>query len=184
MLKRDEDLYRGRFINFSRYFYETLRHEPYPREYADQGILYSGGDGILFLGLNSSWNIDHFNRTRYGIHGNAVTHGLDKMDRIDHDKQIKIAVFHHPVGVGEAMNPEFLERLTGMGFDICMHGHIHEATQGYYKYDDHHGIHIVGAGTFGAPLKNQHGIPLQYNLLVYDRENHRITVNTRKKENP
>jgi hypothetical protein len=66
-----------------------------------------------------------------------------------------------------------------------MHGHIHEAIEGYHKYDDKRGIYIVGAGTFGAPKREQTtSIPLQYNLLEYNPERHKIKVQTRKKEKP
>jgi hypothetical protein len=68
---------------------------------------------------------------------------------------------------------------------ICLHGHIHEAQQGFYHYDDRRSIHIVGAGTFGAPAHEQvAGIPLQYNLLSFDPTTAEMTVNTRKKERP
>ena len=60
-----------------------------------------------------------------------------------------------------------------------------EAIEGYHKYDDKRGLYIIGAGTFGAPTREQvPGIPLQYNLLILDPENRTITVETRKKEKP
>ena len=66
-----------------------------------------------------------------------------------------------------------------------MHGHIHEASEGFHKYDDSRRIQIIGAGTFGAPAKEQvTGIPLQYNLLTFDPRNAQMTVSTRKKEKP
>jgi hypothetical protein len=70
-------------------------------------------------------------------------------------------------------------------FQIYMHGHIHEAVESFYKYDDRRGIQIIGAGTFGASSKEQIlGIPLQYNLLTFDPDERTITVKTRKKEKP
>ena len=82
-------------------------------------------------------------------------------------------------------NVEFLEQLAVHKFQICMHGHIHEASEDFYKYDDKRGMHIVGAGTFGAPKREQtQSIPLQYNLLTLDQGNKKITVNTRKKKKP
>ena len=83
------------------------------------------------------------------------------------------------------MNDEFLEQLTVHGFQIAMHGHIHEAKQDSYYYDDQRGIRIVGAGTFGAPAREQvTGIPLQYNLLTFDPRTGEMRVDTRKKEKP
>ncbi len=83
------------------------------------------------------------------------------------------------------MNDEFLQLLAVHDFRICLHGHIHEAIEDFHKYDDRRGIHIVGAGTFGAPAREQvTGIPLQYNLLTFDPAEGEITVHTRKKEKP
>jgi len=44
-------------------------------------------------------------------------------------------------------------------------------------------MHIIGAGTFGAPSRQQvSGIPLQYNLITLDRSSQCLTVHSRKKE--
>ena len=70
-------------------------------------------------------------------------------------------------------------------FQVVLHGHIHEAIEGFHKYDDRRAVKIIGAGTFGAPAKEQvTGIPLQYNLLTFDPRTGEMTVNTRKKEKP
>jgi len=83
------------------------------------------------------------------------------------------------------MNDEYLQLLSVHKFQICMHGHIHEAIECFHKYDDRRGIHIIGAGTFGARAKEQvPGIPLQYSLLTLDPDEWTITLNTRKKEKP
>ncbi len=82
-------------------------------------------------------------------------------------------------------NVDFLEQLAVNGLHICMHGHIHEDAAGCYRYDPMRSIHIIGAGTCGAPSKEQvTGIPLQYNLLKLDPEARIITVETRKKDKP
>ncbi|HLC15513.1 MAG TPA: hypothetical protein VJL89_04735, partial [Thermodesulfovibrionia bacterium] len=66
-------------------------------------------------------------------------------------------------------------------FQVCLHGHIHEAQKKFYDYDNTRGIHIIGAGTFSAPAHEQvTGIPHQYNLLVC--ESGKIKLYTRKKE--
>jgi hypothetical protein len=102
-----------------------------------------------------------------------------------YDSWLKIAVWHHPVTRMEMMNDEFLELLAQSNFQACLHGHVHEEIGGFYKYDDTRSLHIIGAGTFGAPTEQQRpGIPLQYNLLILDRNNGNLTVETRKKENP
>ncbi len=185
-LKRDEERYEKRFENFSTHFYKKVCATKFPPDYPRQGILHLGAeDRILFLALNSCWNIDHHFTGRASINMEALTHAFDQMSQGNHDDWLKIAVWHHPISGREMMNDEFMELLAVHGFQICMHGHIHEAIEGFYKYDAGRRIHIVGAGTFGAPAKEQlSGIPLQYNLLIYDTETQTITVETRKKEKP
>jgi predicted MPP superfamily phosphohydrolase len=185
MLVRDGMRYRKRFKHFAS-FHQQITGIPYPLDFEEQGLLRVFPDHrLLFLNLNSSWEIDDHYRDRSGIHMNALSRTLDCLLKHDYTSWLKLAVWHHPVTGREMMNDEFLEQLAVHGFQICMHGHIHEAHEDVYKYDDQRGLHIVGAGTFGAPTRSQvPGIPLQYNLLVLDREMNVITVNTRMKTKP
>ena len=186
-LLRDDDLYRQRFALFNTHFYRHVHSgREYPPDYEDQALLVERPeDRILFLGLNSSWQIDHHFTSRAGVHMEAFTRALDSLQEGTYDGWLKIAVWHHPVTGKEMMNDDFMQLLAVHGFQLCLHGHIHEAIEGFHKYDDDRGIRIVGAGTFGAPAKQQvTGIPLQYNLLTFDPDNGRMTVNTRKKEKP
>jgi len=187
VLVRDENLYRQRFARFSVHFYKKAYggHE-YPLDYAEQGILnVRPDDRLLFLALNSSWELDHHYRDRASINMEALARALDQLQGSQYDDWLKIAVWHHPVTGREMMDDEFLQLLAVHDFQICMHGHIHEAIEGYHKYDPKRGLHIIGAGTFGAPTREQvSGIPLQYNLLALDPETCEVTVETRKKEKP
>jgi predicted MPP superfamily phosphohydrolase len=186
-LLRDEKLYRERFAHFSAHFYKKVYGgTEYPLEHAEQGILHlRPDDRTLFLALNSCWQIDHHYRERAGINMDALSRALDQLQDSKYDGWLKIAVWHHPVTGPDMMNDEFLQLLAVHGFQICMHGHIHEAIEGYHKYDAKRGLHIVGAGTFGAPTREQvPSIPLQYNLLVLDPETRTVIVETRKKEKP
>ena len=72
-----------------------------------------------------------------------------------YDGWLKIAVWHHPVAGQEMMNDEFMQLLAVHGFQVCLHGHIHEAIEGFHKYDDRRGVRIIGAGTFGAPARSR-----------------------------
>ncbi|MDM8552832.1 TIR domain-containing protein [Desulfobacterales bacterium HSG2] len=181
----DDTLYKRRFENFSNYFYKPVTGKNYPDDYANQGNLYiSESYRILFLGLNSSWEIDHHFTNRSGIHTGALYNALDRLDDLYSD-WLKIAVWHHPVTGPEAMqNVDFLELLAVHGFRLFMHGHIHEARQGFYTYDPGRNMHIIGAGTFGSPAVQVPGIPLQYNLIKYNPHDATVTVETRKKEKP
>jgi hypothetical protein len=96
-----------------------------------------------------------------------------------------MAIWHHPVTGIEMMDDGFLQLLSVHGFQVCFHGHIHMAIDGFYNYDSKRGLHIIGAGTFGSSSKGQvAGVPLQYNLLTLDRTNKKLSINTRKKEQP
>jgi hypothetical protein len=114
----------------------------------------------------------------------ALANALSKISRNpDYKDCLKIAVWHHPVTGQEMMNDEFMQQLAVSGFQVCLHGHIHEAIEAFHKFDDRRRLHIMGAGTFGAPAKEQAtGIPLQYNLLALDPQTQQLTVKTRKKE--
>ncbi|MCP4700302.1 MAG: hypothetical protein GY862_26135, partial [Gammaproteobacteria bacterium] len=128
---------------------------------------------------------DHHYTDRAGINADTLARALNQLPD-SYDDWLKIAVWHHPVSGPQTMkNVDFLQQLAVHGFQICMHGHVHEAAEGFYKYDSGRGIHIVGAGTFGAPADDQvTGIPLQYNLLILNTETNTLTVETRKKEKP
>jgi small GTP-binding protein len=187
VMLRDEALYQERFTNFNTHFYKRVYGgREYPLDYSGQAIVTKRPeDRILFLALNSSWQIDKFFKDRAGIHMEALSKALDSLNDEAYEGWLKIAVCHHPVTGKEMINNEFMQLLAIHGFRIFMHGHIHEAIDGFYKYDEKHGIHVIGAGTFGAPAKEQvSGIPLQYNFMTLDPNKGEITVKTRKKEKP
>lgn len=186
VLVRDDDSYRQRFAHFSEHFYKRIYGRAYPLDYVDQAFLwFRPDDCIVFLALNSCWEIDYHFHKRAGIHMEALARALDQLQGHEYDNWLRIAVWHYPVTGKEMMNDEFLQLLAVNKFQVCMHGHVHETKKGFYSYDTDRDIHIVGAGTFGAPAKDQvPGIPLQYNLLDLDRGAHMITVHTRKKDKP
>jgi GTPase SAR1 family protein len=186
-LLRDDGMYRERFANFNAHFYRRVySKQDYPLDYTDQALFVERSeDRILFLGLNSCWQIDHHFRDRAGIHMPTLTAALDRLQEGVYDGWLKVAVWHHPVAGKEMMNDEFMQLLSVHRFQVCLHGHIHEAIEGFHKYDNRRGIRVIGAGTFGAPAREQvTGIPLQYNLLTFDSETGEMTVQTRKKEKP
>jgi UDP-2,3-diacylglucosamine pyrophosphatase LpxH len=183
-LIRDDELYKKRFDNFKA-FYEQVCSRPYPSDYADQGILHAfENDRILFLTLNSSWQIDSQFSSRYSINMDALAKALNVV-LSKYDGWLKVGVWHHPVSGKEAMDAAFLEQLATQGFQIVLHGHIHRTLEEYHRYDRARGMQIIGAGTFGAPARQMvPGIPLSYNLMVLSPQKRIITVHTRKKEEP
>ena len=187
VLRRDNDLYRQRFANFNSYFYKKIYGSTqYPLDYSEQAILHlCPDDQIVFLALNSCWQIDHYHSKRASINMEALSRALEQLMDAEYNRWLKIAVWHHPISGREMMGDDFLQQLAVNGFQVCLHGHIHEAKEDFYKYDGNRGIHIIGAGTFGAPVKEQvPGIPLQYNLLILDPNTHTTTIRTRRKDKP
>ncbi|MCP4104749.1 MAG: CHAT domain-containing protein [Desulfobacteraceae bacterium] len=180
-LKPDSERYRKRFANFSKHFYKKIYNKEYPSDYSEQGILYfRPHDRILFMGINSCWNIDHNFKNRSGIHSGALTNAISQILSGSYSDWLKIAVWHHPIaGVKRMKDISFLSQLEANGFQICMHGHMQEVPHGSYLCD--HGIHFVGAGKSGEPANEQvTGIP--YNLLLLDTGTRTITVKTGNKE--
>jgi len=170
---RDDAAYQKRFEYFSD-FYRDVKGEPYPVEPAAQGILYHLKElGILILGLNSAWQVDHHFKSRAAICPDAVAGALDQIRENPELKgYMKFAVWHHPLhspSDDRITDHGFMERLAQSGFSVCFHGHLHKATAELFRYDHSAGgrrIEIVGAGTFGAPVREwSPGFPLQYNLL-------------------
>ncbi|SMF96114.1 3',5'-cyclic AMP phosphodiesterase CpdA [Methylomagnum ishizawai] len=185
-LKRSEPKYQKRFSVFNDHFYKKLLALDYPLQYEEQfAWIEQPEHRLLFVGFNSAWEIDHHYKQRSGINPQALAQAINRLHDGNYAGWLKIAVWHHPVTGPEAMEDAFLQQLTTNGFQVCMHGHIHKAQENFYKYDDARGIHIIGAGTFGAPAKDQvPGIPLQYNLIKFDPYSATLTVYTRKKEEP
>jgi hypothetical protein len=184
---RDDDLYKDRFSPFSD-FYQRIRGELYPLDFAEQGTIYHLKElNLLVLGLNSAWQTDHYFTSRAGICTDALTIALDTIrQNPDLDGCLKFAVWHHSLSNpfdDRITDHGFMERLAQQGFCVCFHGHLHKATNELYRYDHSASgrkIEIVGAGTFGAPTKEWYpGYPLQYNLLkIYQSK---IIVETRRR---
>ncbi|MFZ2488464.1 MAG: metallophosphoesterase [Anaerolineae bacterium] len=180
----DETAYEARLEPFAD-FYQKVRQSTYSLSRNQQAIVQVFPEHkLLFLSLNSAHEVDHFYQQRASIFAPALAHGLDQISA-DYKDWLKIAVWHHPLGGPEAMNTEFMQQLAVRGFQICMHGHIHEAIEDYHKFDDRLGLRVIGAGTFGAPVRQQTtSIPLQYNLITLNPNECSVKIESRKKEKP
>lgn len=185
---RDEDAYRRRFEEFSR-FYEGIKGSPYPLEYTQQAAFqHFPEQRLLVLGLNSAWQLDHHFKLRAAIHSGALSDALSRI-RVtpEYAGCLKIAVFHHPAsgdGDDRIRDAGFLEQLAKAGFRVALHGHIHKARNELFRHDMNTGgrrIDLVCAGTFGAPAGEWvPGYPLGYNLLRFGGS--KMIVETRRRE--
>lgn len=188
---RDDDAYGSRFQHFSQ-FYEKIGGRPYPLDPKEQiGFNHLPELNIVIVGFNSVWAADHHFKNRISIHPDAVNAAIDQIHARDELKNcLKMAVWHHPLDSSQEDRIKgrgFMQRLAQAGFQICLHGHIHKAEAGLYRYDMHASgrkIHVVGAGTFGAPVKEwTPGYPLQYNLLRFSGNVMRVETRRRNELN-
>jgi len=185
---RDEEDYKTRFLNFSQ-FHKSVTGKDYPLEYGRQAIFCELPEHkILIVGFNSAWELDYHFKDRAAIHSAAVIHALSTIRSVGkYPEYLKIAAWHHPLNSpfeDRIKDHDFLERLIQGGFRVGLHGHLHESKTEQIRYElgpEGRKMHIIGAGTFGAPVKEWvDGVPLQYHLLTIDGR--RLTVETRQRQ--
>lgn len=171
---RNDEQYHQRFRAFAD-FYQRVCRQPYPLNPLDQATIHHFGDaGVLMLGLNSAWQIDHNFRERSSINAAGLSHALDDVRRTPLFERcsVKLALFHHPVGGSDEARLRdlgFLERLAQARFQVALHGHIHEPGDSIFPYyRSTSGFHILGAGTFGAASPDRPpSVPLHYQILEF-----------------
>ncbi|MEL6345177.1 MAG: metallophosphoesterase [Myxococcota bacterium] len=177
-----------RFSAFSS-FYSDVCSESYPLDPEQQATIRHYPEArLLMLGLNSSWAIDHHHTARADINARALGRALERIDREPAYRGcLRLAVWHHPISSADEdriRDTGFLERLAKADFRLGLHGHIHMATEQLYRYDVSPAgrrLDLLGAGTFGAPMRHlQPGYPLQYQLLRF--EGQKLTIHTRRRE--
>ncbi|MGD9212936.1 MAG: metallophosphoesterase [Desulfobacteraceae bacterium] len=183
---KDDNTYMKRFLPFSD-FYEQVTGSAYALDYSEQGVIYHVKEhGLLILGLNSAWQVDHHYTNRVGICNSALDRALKRIrNNDDYADCLKLAVWHHPISSSSEdriTDLGFMERLAQNGFCVCLHGHLHQTSNTLFRYDHNiisgRKIEIIGAGTFGAPTRDwTPGYPLQYNLIKISQK--QLFVETR-----
>ncbi|HYW20779.1 MAG TPA: HEAT repeat domain-containing protein [Nodularia sp. (in: cyanobacteria)] len=182
---RDEEKYQQRFEHFSN-FYQIIKNKSYPSDYYQQYTLdHFPNHNLLILGLNSAWQLDHHYKSRASINMNTLSNALTKIRRQkEYENCIKIAVWHHPLDSAwddRIKDQSFMEQLAVAGFRFFLHGHVHQAQQGFNEYDAERGLFRICAGTFGAPTHElTTAEPWQYHLMKL--ENNTLTVRSRKRK--
>jgi GTPase SAR1 family protein/predicted phosphodiesterase len=194
-LIRNDVRYPERFKNFSDHFYHPLTQRPYPLAPQEQCLSFLFTEERLqFLAMNSAWKIDEYFPDRSSISEQALAWGLTAADhelaraqedgRLARDaKVLRLAVWHHPITGNEKIRDDaFMERLQS-SFRLCLHGHVHEARAELNNYPDpQRRIHVVGAGSFGAPTHQRpESVPRLYNLLEVQRDLQHVRVHTRSR---
>lgn len=185
-LIRRPDVYKERFARFSNQLYHLVKLKNYPLEEKLQFSIDSFiNDGIQFIALNSSWQIDEFHPNRSSIHHGALAAAIKEAREIWTNVDvppIRIAVFHHPAVGGERMEDDaYMELLSNAGVHLCLHGHVHSERAEMFNYlDSKRRIHTVGAGSFGSPANGRpESTPRLYNLMQIDTQTRTAKVFTR-----
>lgn len=198
-LVRDNAKYPERFRNFSDQFYHPLLLAKYPLEPEEQGLsALFAAERIQFFLFNSSWEVDEFHSERSGVCPGAISRALDAGDRQVRDARargdlpadaqvLRLAVFHHPVtGNDKMVDVAFLEQFRRADVRAVLHGHVHEervAIEGHISPFRH--LHVVGAGSFGAPGAHRpESVPRLYNLISISRDMKLMRVDTRCMRKP
>lgn len=195
VLARNADEYPLRFKAFSDGFFHKFLQRPYPLDHVSQGMAIPFWDtGIQFLALNSSWQIDQFNRKRAGLHPEAVANAIREAQRqesearragqlTDERRLFRIAVWHHSVTAPDfkMTDSEFLGHLQNNGVRVALHGDVHEMRRdlvGYWHEDRK--LHMVGSGSFGAGAADRpESTPRMYNILEVARDFTSVRIHTR-----
>ncbi len=184
---RNPEGYPQRFANFAG-FYQQVTGRPYPLGCEEQAVIrHLPALNLLFMELNSCWELDHHFKARASVNSGAIARALDALRTNPVFSGCrKVAVFHHPL---QSPDPDritdhgFMQRLKQAGVSLALHGHIHKAEAGQFRYPLEPGgqaVYLIGAGTFGAPVREwQQGYPLQYNLLRL--QEHAVVVETRRR---
>lgn len=179
-LVRDRANYALRFERFRKLHLDVAGRE-YPQELGLQGtVQYFKQTGILFLTLNTAWEIDHRNMERATVNHDALGHALEQCRDHYAEAKLRIAVWHHAIrGQRVIQEQRFLEQVQQAGFRICLHGDIHEeAFESVGKWNGRE-LYVVGSGSFG---QYGEGTPHLYNLLEVAPDLKTVTLSLRAKK--
>ncbi|HZH78411.1 MAG TPA: metallophosphoesterase, partial [Archangium sp.] len=193
-LIRNEAKYPDRFRNFSDHFYHPLLQKPYPLAPEEQCLPFLFGESRLqFLAMNSAWEIDEYFKERSSISDSALSRGLTRANQdivrarergeLSTDaKVLRLAVWHHPITGNEKIQGDaFMKRLLQADVRVCLHGHVHEDRADLVNHlHAERRIHVMGAGSFGAPTHDRpESVPRLFNLLEVRRDLRSLRVHTR-----
>ncbi len=190
---RDDEKYPERFKNFSRHFYHPLTQREYPLAPSEQCLSFFGESRLQFLAMNSAWEIDEYFTERSSICEQALSRGLDAANRQLAAARargdlsagapvLRLAVWHHPITGNEKIQADaFVSRLLQANVRVCLHGHVHEERADLIgPLHPERKLHVVGAGSFGAPTHHRpESVPRLFNLLEIQRDLRSMRVHTR-----
>ena len=139
--------------------------------------------GLVIVAINSCYEID-------GYSASGKLAGLDRRAFLNTDAMYKaahqpgfhpdrsdisrIAVFHHNIRSvdyhEDFLDPKYLQILVRHGYHLCLHGHVHTASQDVFDPSHPTALPVVGAGSLAAPHSDRPpATPMGYNVFVIDR---------------
>jgi len=164
-------------------FYSNFHEKIYGRrfDFNNQAVMHRfKDDKLLFLSLNSAWQIDAYHKDKAGIYEDGLDRTLKEMNKDDDSDWLKVALWHHPPDRLET--DRFIDKLVKNDFSFCLHGHLHANP---VEHKRRFGIPVLGAGSFGMPHSRQASdVFFSYNVLEINQIDNIMKVFTRKKENP
>ena len=192
-LKRNMEIWKEKFNDFSALTYEKIYGEVFKKEAKDQLKVIKGEFikkfKIAFFMLNTAENMDQFNKdnTYFDLEN------LVKASKyIPGDDYIKIAVGHHPLNImsGDGDDIKFGNMLQSEDFRLYMHGHMHrDISLSYINSQNlNSDMLMVGAGTVDG---NEDGLSSysgqRYNIITINKvegnDKLKMRIYTREREN-
>jgi 3',5'-cyclic AMP phosphodiesterase CpdA len=195
--RKNDATYPDRFKPFKVFFdqfYQGAHTYPLERESAFSVYDLSESLGMVVVGYNSCDEIDAYPRdgTPASLDRRAFIN-TDAIYNAEHSPAfhagqtslLRVAVFHHnirSVDHGEDfLEPRYLQILKRHGFDMCLHGHVHIASNDLFDATRAKVLPVIGAGSLAAPYPDRPpAVPRGYGLVVVHRRSGGIWVHTRR----
>lgn len=196
---KDDATYTDRFRPFKEFFdsFYQGRYE-YSLDRSEMFTVYDFREqlGVVAVGFNSCDEIDAFRDAsgvyllgnRASINSDAIYNAANAEALREPGAAVLIGVFHHNIRSVEHgedfIDPNCIQVLRQQGFELCLHGHVHDPTNDiYHDQIQDRRLPVLGAGSLAAPYQDRPpAAPQGYNLVVIDRDSGGIWVHTRRSD--
>ncbi|WP_071627483.1 metallophosphoesterase, partial [Poseidonibacter lekithochrous] len=176
-LKRDIKKWNCRFENFSEYLYEALYQEPFIVGKSQKLIQ---DNEFSFILINTSLEIDHFNLQKVKFDTKSFVNIQDEIKK----DNVRFVVGHHPIDYEKSY--DFVNNLHQFKIKAYIHGHVHR--NNLISFNDiivgKEKIMYIGSGLFSSDNSYSQlpGVPFRYNIITYDMDSNKLSVDTRERE--
>jgi predicted phosphodiesterase len=183
VVEPDYPRYDDRFRHFSSGLFEPINGRAFDGTSPGSVSVVDHSDaGVVFLAINSAIFSDEFATERCAVAPEGLASGLTRFRSVARSSTVPlvvVALMHHPLGDCGA---GAVEQLRLAGTSVVLHGHVHEPAEASLYSHEGGGMHVVGAGSFGATgHARPESTPQLYNLLEFSRTQKRVRVHTRRR---